>query len=84
MRLKISTAFLLHFYFSGVQESESEFIDISKLVWPERENVRKTFVRGGFADDRSGEYKLRPCPLGSFVDSSLTDPKCKNCSAGKL
>ena len=85
MRLKISTAFLLYFYFSGVQESESEFIDISKLRWPENQNVRETFVRSGFADYRFGEYYiLRPCPLGTFVDSSLPDPKCKNCSAGKL
>ena len=84
VRLKISTAFLLHFYFSGVQENDSELIDISKLGWTEKQNVRKTFVRSGFADDRSGEYKLRPCLLGTFADISLTDPKCKKCSAGKL
>mgnify|MGYP006964533627 CR=1 FL=1 len=84
MRLKISTAFLFYFYFSGVKENESEFIDISKLGWPENQNVRKTFVRSGFADDSSGKYKLRPCLLGTFADISLTDPKCKKCSAGKL
>ena len=84
MRLKISKAFLFYFYFSGVKENESEYIDISKLRWPEKENVRKTFVRSGFADERSGEYKLRPCLLGTFADISLTDPKCKKCSAGKL
>ena len=82
--VKTSTPFLLHFYFSGVQENKSEFIDISNVGWNERDNVRETFVQSGFADDRLGKYKLLPCPLGSFVDSSLTDPNCKNCSAGKL
>ena len=80
MRLK---AFLFYFYFSGVQESESEFIDISSVEPYERDNVRKNFVRSGFAAKRSDKNKLRPCPLGTFVDSSLTDPHCKNCSAGK-
>ena len=67
-----------------MQENTSEFIDISKLRWPVQDSVRETFVRSGFADDGSGKYKLRPCPLGTFVDSSLTDPNCKKCSAGKL
>ena len=80
----MSTVFLLHFYFSGVQQSKSEVIDISDLRWPEQYNVRRAFLRSGFADNRLGSYKLRPCPLGTFADSSLTDPICKNCSAGKL
>ena len=80
MRLK---AFLFYFYFSGVQESESEFIDISSIDWSVRDIVRKNFVRSGFADIRSDKNKLRPCPSGTFVDNSLTDPHCKNCSAGK-
>ena len=80
----MSTAFLLHFYFSGVQENESEAIDISNLRGAERLNVRLAFIRSGFADDRLGWFKLRPCPLGSFADSSLTDPNCKNCPTGKL
>ena len=86
--VKTSTPFLLHFYFSGVQENKSEFIDISELERFVRDHVRETFVRSGFADrfadDELGKYKLLPCPLGTFVDSSLTDPNCKNCSAGKL
>ena len=82
--VKTSTPFLLHFYFSGVQENKSEFIDIpAELYWLVRDNIRETFVRSGFAD-RLAEYKLLPCPLGTFVDGSLTDPNCKNCSAGKL
>ena len=70
--------------FSGVQENESEFIDISELGYNERRNIRETFVRSGFADDSVGYYKLLPCPLGTFADSFQTDPKCKNCPAGKL
>ena len=78
----MSTAFLFHFFFSGVRESKSEVIDISNLRWPEHEKVRFAFVRSGFADDRSGKYKLRPCSLGAFAESY--PPNCKNCSAGKL
>ena len=80
----MSTAFLLHFYFSGMQKSKSEAIDISNLSGGERYNVRLAFVRNGFAAARSESDKLRPCPLGTFADSSFTDPNCKNCSAGKL
>ena len=76
-------AFILHCYFSGVQESESEFINIASLRWPVKDNIRETIVGSGFADDRSDKDKLRPCPLGTFVDRSLTNPKCENCSAGK-
>ena len=80
----MSTAFLLHFYFSGVQESKSEVVDISDLRGYNQLFVRLAFLRSGFADERSGRYKLRPCSLGAFADSSLTDPNCKNCSAGRL
>ena len=81
---KMSTGFLFHIYFSGVRESKSEVIDIASLRWPENSAVPLAFLRSGFADGRSGFYKLRPCSLGAFADSSLTDPNCKNCSAGKL
>ena len=66
-----------------MQESESEFLNISSVDLLVRYNVRKNFVRSGFAVKRSDKDELRPCPLGTFVDSSLTDPHCKNCSAGK-
>ena len=68
-----------------MQENEPEFIDFSDLRnTQERFILRYVFLRVGFADDSAGEYKLGPCPLGTFVDSSRTDPTCKNCSAGKL
>ena len=76
-------AFIYRFYFSGIQESESEIIDLSSLSGIVKDNIRKTIVGSGFADDRSDKDKLRPCPLGTFVDRSLTNPKCQNCSAGK-
>ena len=80
----MSTAFLLHFYFSGVQESKSEIVDISNLRSPEQYFVHLAFVQSGFADYQLGRYKPLPCRLGTFAESSLTDPICKNCSAGKL
>ena len=76
-------AFLFHFYFSGVQESESEFINISSVDSRVRDIVRKNFVQSGFADKRSDKDELHPCPLGTVVDTALTDPHCKNCPAGK-
>ena len=71
-------------HFSAVYGSSSEFIDISSLRTPfEKRIVRGVFIQSGFADS-TGEDMLGPCPLGTFVDSSHTHPKCKNCSAGKL
>ena len=68
-----------------MQENEPEFIDFSDLRnTQERFSLRYLLLRVGFADDSAGKYKLGPCPLGTFVDSSRTDPTCKNCSAGKL
>ena len=80
----MSTAFLLHFYFSGVQESKSEVVDTTNLSTVEGSFVRFAFLRSGFADDQLGRYKLLPCPLGTFAEIYLIEPKCKNCSAGKL
>ena len=80
----MSKDFLFHFHFSDVQESKSEVIDFSNLHWPENERVRWAFLYNGFADDRFGRYKLGPCPLGTFANSSSTNPNCRNCSAGKL
>ena len=78
-------SFPYYLHFSGIQENEPEFIDLSDLTnTGGKELMRKAFLRVGFADDSAGKYKLRPCPLGTFVDSSRTDPTCKNCSAGKL
>ena len=81
----IYISFPYYLHFSGIQENEPEFIDFSDLRnTQEGANLRYVFLRVGFADDSAGKYKLGPCPLGTFVDSSRTDPTCKNCSAGKL
>ena len=78
-------SFPYYLHFSGIQENEPESIDFSDLTnVQERADLRYVFLRVGFADDSAGKYKLRPCPLGTFVDSSHSDPRCKNCSAGKL
>ena len=49
------------------------------------ESLRKVFLQAGFAKyyDES-DYKLLPCPRGTFVDISDTRPRCKDCPAGKL
>ena len=68
-----------------MQENEPEFIDFSDLRnTQEGYGLRYVFRRVGFADDSAGMYKLGPCPLGTFADSSRTDLTCKNCSAGKI
>ena len=79
-------SFPYYLHFSGIQENEPEFIDLSDLrnTGVEGLLMRLAFLAVGFADDSAGTYKLRPCPLGTFVDISRTDPTCKNCSAGKL
>ena len=81
----IYISFPYYLHFSGIQENEPEFIDLSDLRNTGREELlmRLAFLAVGFADDSAGTYKLRPCPLGTFVDRSLANPKCESCSAGK-
>ena len=77
--------FPYNLHFSGIQKNKSEFIDISYLRdTKEREELRYFFLRVGFADESAGTYKLRPCPLGTSVDTLRGTPTCKNCSAGKF
>ena len=86
MFIDIFFSFPYYLHFSGIRENEPEFIDLSDLrnAGGQALFIHEVFLRVGFADDSAGKYKLRPCPLGTFVDSSRTDPTCKNCSAGKL
>ena len=84
--------FLIHafFYlFSAFGKDESNYIDLSGLQnwWNERDTLVQVFSRAGFAKSTLGRYKLRPCSLGTFVNSSVSDPngfKCFECPAGKL
>ena len=79
-----SSYLLCRLHFRGVHGGLSELVDMSDLPFTSLENlVRRVFVRGGFAVKIS-EYKLGPCPLGTFVDSSRVDPSCQDCPAGKL
>ena len=45
------------------------------------------FARAGYANNVNDPYKLFPCPLGTFVNLSVSDPKdlkCLECPAGKI
>ena len=80
-------AFFLSF-FSGFGEDESNYIDLSGI--PDsyffKTNLLNVFRRAGFANSTLGKDKLRPCSLGTFVNSSSSDPSgynCLQCPAGK-
>ena len=69
--------------FSGSGGSDDDYIDISK--YGVKGLLRKVFARSGFAKRIGDEYKLRPCPLGTFVNSSVSessDLTCLECPAG--
>lgn len=71
--------------FSGLGQDDSEYIDVSK-GW-HKDTFSEVFGRAGFANKIRGEYKLLPCPLGTFVNSSVSGPrglKCLECPAGKF
>ena len=81
------------FFFSGFGEDKSNYIDLSGIgvSWWISGFVTKTllevFGRAGFANSALGTYKLRPCPLGTFVNTSANDPSdynCLKCPAGKF
>ena len=52
-----------------------------------KQALLEAFRRAGFANQTQGEIKLLPCPLGTFVNKSVSgsdDLKCLECPAGKL
>ena len=53
---------------------------------PEREELRRIFLRSGFANESriKAELRLRPCATGTFVNSSYSNPTCEKCPAGKI
>ena len=76
-------------FFSGFGKDESNYIDLSRMTtrWNLKETLVKVFGRAGFADSALGKDKLRPCSLGTFVNSSASDPSdynCLQCPAGKF
>ena len=84
--------FFFFFGFSGFGKDESNYIDLSGIrdpwnLWPIQETLLGVFGRAGFANSALGTYKLRPCSLGTFVNSSASDPRdynCLQCPAGKF
>lgn len=51
-----------------------------------KDSIRETFLRAGFASRGNKEYEVSPCPTGTFVNASVSDPsklKCLKCPAGK-
>ena len=73
--------FSLIFHFSGPEQDDSEYIDISSIrVF----GLLSAFKKSGFANQSLGYYKLLPCSLGWFVNASSEDNDCKECPAGKL
>ena len=75
-------SFFLIFLFSGPGQNDVELIDISRfIVVPD---LLLAFKQAGFADESIDEYKLLPCPLGTFVNASSKDPKCLECPAGNV
>ena len=77
------------YFFSGFGKDESNYIDLSWMPdwWTMKEILVKVFGRAGFANSSLGKDKLRPCSLGTFVNSSASDPSdynCLQCPAGKF
>ena len=75
-------------FFSGLGQNDSEFIDISNVQKGVKEFLSELFIRAGFARAlTTSKDRLLPCPLGTFVNKSVTDAnglKCLECPAGKF
>ena len=77
--------FSLTFHFSGLEQDDSKYIDISRHPSFVRNELLSAFKRSGFANQVGKyKYKLLPCSLGWFVNASSEDNNCKECPAGKL
>ena len=81
-RQHLLSLFFLIFHFSGLEQDDSKYIDISDSG--ARHDLLSAFKKSGFANQSLGYYKLLPCSLGWFVNSSSEDNNCKECPAGKL
>ena len=73
-------AFFLIFLFSGPGQNDAQLIDLSHYYF--LHDLLLAFKQAGFADKTIDEYKLLPCPLGTFVNASSKNPKCLKCPAG--
>ena len=78
------------FNVSGVGQSESEHIDLTKFE-QYRGVMKMAFRLSGFAKKLNGSDKLLPCPLGTYVNFSFNDAvdfskdvECSECPAGRV
>ena len=79
-------------FFSGFGEDESIYVDLSGISdwghsWWIKKDLLEVLGRAGFTNSALGKDKLRPCPLGTFVNTSASDPRdynCLQCPAGKF
>ena len=73
---------LFLFPFSGLGDSQYIYI-------PEnfQDEVLEAFLRAGFARRGETKYEVSPCPTGTFLNASVSDPsklQCLECPAGKF
>lgn len=88
---QLSIIILISFFnFSGVGQSESEHIDLTKFE-QYREEMKIALHLSGFANELNGSDKLLPCPLGTYVNFSVNDAmdfskdvECSECPAGRV
>lgn len=77
---------IFFFNFSGIGQLESEHIDPTK----HKNKMKIALLLSGFAE-RNGSDKLLPCPLGTYVNFSISDAmdfptaiECSECPAGRV
>ena len=88
---QLSIIILISFFnFSGVGQSESEHIDLTKFE-QYRKEMKIALHLSGFANKLNGSDKLLPCPLGTYVNFSVNDAmdiskdvECCECPAGRV
>ena len=80
--MAITCLFFLIFHFSGLEQDDSKYIDISGSSV--KYSLLSAFKQSGFANQSVGEYKLLPCSLGWFVNASSETNECTECPAGKV
>ena len=69
----------------GLGQDDSEYVDISKEKF--KSVLIRVFGRAGFSSTTQGEFRLLPCPTGTFLKPPVTFfdavSKCMACPAGK-
>ena len=74
------------FVFSGLGQDTTDYIDVATIWSVLHDILFKAFAQAGFAKKGQDENKVLPCPTGTFVNSSASDPSklvCLECPAGR-